>query len=108
METIGSIITSNLSGRYTLLNAKINGFTQIPNSFLACQDINIYEKMMIIIIKKYKMKNPFSWPAIKTIADEMRCSETTVKKTTKSLENKRLLIKKKDSRYRSNVYYIEM
>jgi DNA-binding MarR family transcriptional regulator len=103
MEKIGTIIkkTSNC-----LKAAK--GFTQISNYFLMRKDMTIYEKMVVIIIKKYTMNKTYCWPAIKTIAKEVGCSETTVKKTIKSLENKGLIIKSKDKRHRSNTYHIQI
>jgi DNA-binding MarR family transcriptional regulator len=106
METLGSIMARSVNKRGGLLNAKINGFTKVPNLFLMRQDIGTYEKMIMIILKKHKMYNPTCWPSMKTIAEEARCSETTVKKTIKSLKNKKLLFISKERGIKSNVYII--
>lgn len=108
MEILGSIITTNISKRYPLLNAKINGFTKVPNSFLVRQDINIFEKMIWIILKKHQMNKTMCWPSMKTIGKEARCSETTVKKTIKKLEGKGLIVKNKIKEFKSNVYEVKI
>lgn len=103
METAGSIIAGNLKHN-NVLNAKIKGFTQIPNLFLMRPDLNVYDKMVMIIIKQHKMKNKNCWPSIKTIALILQCSETTVKKSIKKLSNKGLFTKSRDKEHKSNVY----
>jgi len=108
MQSVSSIINKNISKEGGLLNTKINGFTKVPNLFLMRQDINIYEKMIMIILKKYKMNKTLCWPSLKTIAEKARCSETTVKETIKKLENKELLIKSRDKKFKSNVYEVKM
>lgn len=108
MESVSTIIKRSNSKRGGLLNAKINGFTQIPNSFLMSQDINIYEKMIMIILKKYMMNKTWCWPSHKTIAEKAPCSETTVKKTIKRLKHKGRVLIKKESGIKSNVYIIKM
>jgi len=108
MEAVGSIMERNIRKRGDLLNVKINGFTQIPNSFLIYQDIDVYEKMVMIILKKYMMNKTRCWPSHNTIAKEIPCSETTVKETINSLENRGLLTKGRDKKHRSNWYEIKM
>lgn len=103
METAGSIMSENFRNN-NALNAKIKGFTQISNLFLMRPDLNVYDKMVMIIIKKHKMKNQNCWPAVKTIASILRCSETTVKKSIKKLSDKGLFTKSRDKEHRSNVY----
>lgn len=109
MEEIKSIVDHiDISKRYPLLNAKINGFTKVPNMFLIRQDINIYEKMIMIVLKKYKMNKIRCWPAIKTIAKDARCGITKAKETVKDLEKKGMLKIYKEKGIKSNVYEIKM
>jgi len=106
MPLTKTIITDDVTGKYNSVKVRINGFTKVQNLFLARLDINIYEKMFIIILKKYRMNKTRCWPSIKTIAKEAGFSETTAKKTKKSLEAKGMITVIKDTKYKSNVYEI--
>lgn len=108
MEKLGSNIIESFVQRHPVLNAKINGFTQIPNRFLLRNDITIYEKMVWIVLKKYKMKNEKCWPAEVTIAEKVPCGITSVKKALNGLERKGLLTKSRDKQHRSNAYDIRI
>jgi len=108
MEKLGSNIIESFTQRHPVLNAKINGFTQIPNRFLLRDDITIYEKMVWVILKKYKMRNAKCWPAEDTIAANVPCGITSVKKALNGLECKGLLIKSRDKQHRSNTYEIRI
>lgn len=99
MEKLGNLINSVKSP----ISKRINGFTKVPNSLISTT-LNIYEKMVWIVIQKHKMNKSECWPSLKTIAREASCSTTTVKKTIKALEQKRLVLKINDKKRRSNVY----
>ena len=90
------------------LEAKPRGFTQIRNTLLIPNNLDVYEKMIIIILRKYIFKKEYCWPSIKTIAGDAGCSESTVKKKIKSLQSKKYVGKTRSDKYRSNVYKIPM
>jgi len=98
-STIEKLKTSNPN-----FNKKINGFTQIPNWFIASYNFSIYEKMVLIVIKKHLMKKKECWPSIKTIAKEADCSEYSAKKAINSLIQKDRLTKKRNGHFRNNIY----
>jgi DNA-binding MarR family transcriptional regulator len=87
------------------LKARAKGFTQIPNWFLMDQNYTIYDKMTYILIKKYKMKKDHCWPSIKTLAERIGCSESSVKKSIKRLIASEAIRKGKNKKIRSNIYY---
>lgn len=110
MESINSIMNNHFGQKSNPLSAKFNGFTQIPNSFLmrGKGDLDVYEKMILIILKKYMMKNRRCWPGMETLAERTPCSVSTVKRVIPSLEAKGLLFKLKEDGKRSNVYEIKL
>ncbi len=83
---------------------KINGYTMVPNWFIASNSFSIYEKMVLIVIKKHLMNKKECWPSIKTIAKEADCSEYSAKKAINSLVEKDRLTKKPNGHFRNNVY----
>ena len=83
---------------------KINGFTQIPNWFIASDNFSIYEKMVLIVIKKHLMKKRECWPSIRKISKEADCSEYSTKKAINSLIKKDRLTKRSNGHFRNNVY----
>lgn len=100
MEQLGKILKTKES----LISRRINGFTKVPNTLISSTYLNVYEKMIWIVIQKHKMNKSECWPSLETIAKESSCCVTTVKKTIKTLENKGLVLKIDDKRKRSNVY----
>jgi len=100
MEQLGSLINNIKSP----ISKRVNGFTRVPNSLISTTHLNIYEKMVWIVIQKHKMNKNECWPSHKKIAKEASCSTTTVKKTIKALEQKGLVLKINDKKRRSNVY----
>jgi len=99
MELLGEI----LNNKKSLISRRINGFTKVPNVLIA-STLNIYEKMVWIVIQKHKMNKNECWPSLKKIAKESSCSVSTVKKTIKSLEKRGLVLRIIDKKRRSNVY----
>ncbi len=100
MEQFGNL----LNNKKSLVFKKINGFTKVPNALISSTYLNIYEKMVWVVIQKHKMNKSECWPSLEKIAKESSCSVTTVKKTIKVLEEKRLILKIKDKKKRSNTY----
>jgi len=99
----GAFILNN-SDRY-VESKKIN-FTQVNNRFISSSEYNHFEKLIAIILKKYSMKKDYCWPSIETIAKEVPCGVSTVKKSIKSLTSKRVISRGKNDKYRSNMYVI--
>jgi len=100
MESMGSLINNIESP----ISKRINGFTKVPNSLIATTYLNTYEKMVWIVIQKHKMNKNECWPSLETIAKGASCSTTTVKKTIKALEQKRLVLKINSKKRRNNIY----
>jgi biotin operon repressor len=67
------------------------GFTMVPNMVIENTKMNIYEKMVLIVIKKHQMNKANAWPSQSRIAKQVRCSVTTVKKTVRILRFKGLI-----------------
>lgn len=99
----GAFILNNFNG--CIESNKIN-FTQVDNKFLSSSEYNHFEKLVAILLKKYCMKKDSCWPSMETIAKEVPCGVSTVKKSIKSLTSKGVIAKKKNDKYRSNVYVV--
>jgi hypothetical protein len=104
MERINSIIAANTGNKSSIFESKVRGFTKIFNWFLMSQDFSIYEKMVLITIKQYAKGKDKCWPAIKTIAEKARCSDTNVKLAIKSLKRKSMMEVSREKGIKSNVY----
>lgn len=89
-------------------NKGLLGFTQIPNRFIKREDLNPYEKMVVIVLKMRMMNKDYSWPSHKTIARDVGCSVTTVKRSIKNLEAQRIVIKDHWDSTRSNRYTLRI
>ena len=108
MQPIGSIINKDFSERFPILKAKIKGFTKVPNPFVLRQDLNIFEKMIVIVLKVHQMNKGMCWLKMETISKEAGCSETTAKETINKLISKGLVVKRKIKEIRSNVYEVKV
>jgi len=106
MESFDHLTKGVAEDQYKPQNIRSKGFTQVSNKLLVPNGLDAYEKMVEIILKKHKMKNRYCWPSIKTIAEGVGCSESTVKKKIKSLNSKKWLGKTKSNKYKSNIYQI--
>ena len=106
MESFGHLTQNTTEIQHKPRNTKARGFTQVPNSLLMPNGLDAYEKMIMIVLKKYKMKHDYCWPSIKTIAEGVGCSESTVKKKIENLQNKKWVGKTMTDKYKSNVYKI--
>lgn len=106
MESIGDIFSRNFT-TISIPKVKNRGnFTMVPNSFIISKELSIYEKMTWIVIKKYLMIHRTCWPSISTIAKNVPCSESSVKKAIKGLELKSYISKERKLNRRSNVYKV--
>lgn len=81
-------------------------FTMILNSFITSKEYTVYEKMVYIVIKKFRMKHETCWPGISTMAECVGCGPTSIKKAIASLIAKGIISKEKDPKRRSNTYRI--
>jgi len=106
MESIGNVLNQNRKIRENITQKARGQFTQIPNSLIISKSFTIYEKMVWIVIKKYLMRHDTCWPGISTIADNARCGDSSVKKAIKSLEERGIITKDKQSNRKSNIYRI--
>jgi hypothetical protein len=107
MEDFASLFENKIK-KLASSNKGLLGFTQIPNRFIKREDLNPYEKMIVIVIKMHMMNKNHSWPSHKTIAREVGCSTTTVKKSLKNLVAQKIIIKEYWDTTRSNKYEIRM
>jgi len=80
-------------------------FTVIENALLECKNLNIYEKMVFILLKKCGSKSGTIYPGVETIAAWMGCSKRQVQKCMASLEA-RGLVKRITRKNRSNIYIL--
>lgn len=87
---------------------KLGNFTLIPNWFLDSHKYSIYEKMVLIVIKKHQGNKDNCWPSLRVIGNQARCSETTVKKAIKGLIEKGQLDKTKSKEYKSCLYHSKL
>ena len=94
MNSVNDIITKkvNKSGK---LRGKLNGFTMIANWFIEQSGFSIYEKMVVIVIKKHLMYKSQAWPSLEKISTQAGCSISSVKKAIRELEQKQILIRVK-------------
>jgi len=97
-------ILKNESSKYNKIQARIRGFTQIPNWFIDSKEYTIYEKMVFIIIRRHQINKETCWPSVATIAKKARCGKTTANKAIKGLIGKDKVEKIDDKKVRSNVY----
>ena len=80
-------------------------FTIIDNALLECQNLNIYEKMVLIMLKKCAGRSFKAFPGIKILASWVGCSDRQVQKCLGSLQEKDL-IKVFRRKNQSNVYFL--
>lgn len=104
MDSLKSIIATNFGPKNPTIKS-MNSFTQVNNSIFRCgKDLNIYEKMILMVLLSHCIGKIECWPSHETIAKEASCSITTVKKTIRSLEEKKLLKIIPNSKFRSCLY----
>lgn len=106
MESIKKILKRE-NKSFKDIKRKVKGhFTMVPNSFIMSEDFTSYEKLIWIILNKYKMTHQTCWPSHKTVSKNSGCSISTVKKALKGLEIKGKIKKEKKKNYKSNVYTV--
>lgn len=105
MENVGELLFQGK--RFERMIAKSRGhFTMIYNSFIMSQDFSGYEKLVWVVLKKYKMTHNTCWPSHKTIAERTGWSISTIKKALKGLESKGMIKIERKPNHRSNVYSV--
>ncbi|MCC0764972.1 conserved phage C-terminal domain-containing protein [Clostridioides sp. ES-S-0006-03] len=83
----------------------------IENGLIDDASLNIYEKMIYIVLTRHTDNESSCFPSVSLIARKTGCGITTVKKTLRSLEEKKLIIKVKrkiDNKKENdtNLYYV--
>ncbi len=105
MNNINEILSGSV--HFGNIRSRMNGhFTLVYNSFLIDENFTGYEKLVLIMLKKYKMTHDTCWPSQKTLALKCGWSVSTIKKAIAGLERKGMIIKEKNLRRRSNTYRI--
>ena len=107
MKSVNDIIAKkvNKSGK---LRGKLNGFTMIANWFIEQPGFSIYEKMVVIVIKKHLMYKSQAWPSLEKISSQAGCSISSVKKAIRELEQKQILVRERPIGRKTNVYQIKL
>jgi DNA-binding MarR family transcriptional regulator len=82
------------------------GFTIIENSFIERTDLNIYEKLVVIVIKKHCMNRGRAWPSQARLAEQVGCSISTIKRIIKNLEKIEILTVERNHNHKNNIYKI--
>ena len=62
-----------------------NGFTQIQNFIFSDKNLNSYDRMVLIVLKKHQFKDEYCYPGIPLIAKEAGCSPHTVIRSLKKM-----------------------
>ncbi|MCC0647195.1 helix-turn-helix domain-containing protein [Clostridioides sp. ZZV15-6598] len=83
----------------------------IENELIDDANLNIYEKMVYIVLTRRADNESSCFPSISLIAKKIGCGTTTVKKTLRGLEEKKLIIKVKrkvenKKENDTNMYYV--
>ena len=107
MEKLKTAIFERVSNN-SKLRGKIQGFTMIANWFLEKTGFSIYEKMVVIVIKKHLMNNHEAWPSLEKIATQSGCSVSSVKKAILELQNKNIVEKSRPNYRKTNIYKIKL
>ncbi len=68
-----------------------NPYTIVENALLECRNLSIYEKMVLIMLKKCSGQTMKAYPGIKTIAGWTGCCDRQVQKCLRNLESKDLI-----------------
>jgi DNA-binding MarR family transcriptional regulator len=106
MESTGNFFKQKRE-KFEIIKKKASGhFTKVPNSFIMSENFTSYEKLVFIVLSKYKMTHQTCWPSHKTIAKNSGYSISTVKKALKGLETKGKIIKERKPNHRSNIYTV--
>ena len=69
------------------------GFTMLYNTILQSDNYNVYEKVILMVLKSFCFKSNECWPSINMIAKMIGCCRNTVMKTLMLLETKGLIQK---------------
>ena len=76
-----------------LRDGRVKNWFYLENDLLDCEDLNIYEKMIYIVIARYVNKEDKAFPSVPTISKKGSMSERQVQTITNSLVKKGLIKK---------------
>lgn len=86
------------------------GFTQIPNTMIKYIDSLPAFKVYVYLCNRYNEGYQYSFPSLKTIANDCSISRATVQNAIKYLEERKFIVKykRKDSKssWVNNCYYV--
>jgi len=80
-------------GKDNLRDGRVKNWFYLENDLLDCEDLNIYEKMIYIVIARYVNKEDKAFPSVPTIAKKGSMSERQVQTIINSLVKKGLIKK---------------
>lgn len=80
-------------------------FTKVNNNLLDSRDFDGYEKMVLIALERFNYGKNKCWASQETIATKSGFSKTKIKNVLKELERRHFVIKAKDKKYLTNIYY---
>lgn len=103
MNYIGEILSKRIDESVRLAS-KIRGFTMIANWFIEIPGFTIYEKMVVIVIKKHLMNKKEAWPSLENIALQAGCSVSSAKRAILQLQRKKVLVKARTYNRKNNTY----
>jgi len=104
MKNISELfVTPHFQG---IKNKASGNFTKVPNSLINSEILTIFEKMVWIAIKRYKMTHETCWPSHDTISKKAGCGVSSVKLAIKGLEEKGWIMVEKKPNRKSNDYRI--
>jgi len=83
------------------------GFTKVENKIITSQNVSPTEKLVIVCLLMHKMDKECCFPSFDKISEETGYHRNTVKKTIKSLDDKRFIriVKNKG---KSNKYFFNV
>jgi len=82
------------------------GFVKVPNTLFGDRRLTIYDKMILIILKKHSFNSEFCFPSQSLIANEASVSVDTVIRSLSKLEGLGYVSWYKDKRH--NVYKVNL
>lgn len=103
MEDIADIF--NKTSNPAIKKVTRGNFTKVNNNLLDSCDFDGYEKMVLIALERFNFGKNKCWASHETIAKTSGFGKTKIKKVLKELERRGSVIKGKDKKHLTNIYY---
>ena len=88
----------------------MKGYTKVPNELIQSPWLAMNEKCMLMYLMSRSGRKKQCFPSLKTIAEDLGASESTVISIIKKLESKNLIVREKrisdNGGYMSNIYTV--